>query len=470
MLHSRMSHGERFDSWRRLKDGKAKIALGPRSAIFAPLNNLGLIIVDEEQDTSYKQMDPAPRYHARDVAIMRGKMENAPVILGSATPSLESYANALEGKYTLCTLTHRIDHVPLPEVTLISKQMADSDHSGSKLEIYRILSPDLLQKIEFRLDKRQQVILLQNRRGFATFLRCFACGHVEHCPNCDITLTYHQHQHVLRCHYCGFEKAAPDTCPSCDGSTLSFRGIGTQKVEDSLKKRFPEAKILRMDLDTTQKKGAHDKIIHLFEKGEGDILLGTQMVAKGHDFQKVQLVGIISADTEIHFPDFRAGERTFQLLTQAGGRAGRRNEQGEVLVQTLIPEHPILQLSKQHNYQGFYEWESEQRKALFYPPWGRIILIRFKSESETTARNAAQYFADLIKPSSQYLCLGPAASPLSRIKNLFRFQMVIRSSKIKDPAGRYIRTAVREAIYQYQQTGKYPSVKLAVDVDPQDMM
>jgi len=464
VLHSRMSPGERYDSWRKIREGKCCIALGPRSAVFAPLENLGLIVVDEEQESSYKQMDPAPRYHARDVAVLRGKLNDCAVILGSATPSLESYFNSLEEKYTLCELTHRVDRIPMSKVTLVNQGETKTNDES------RILSPLLREKIEERLKKGEQIILLQNRRGYATFLRCGACGNIEECPHCDITLTYHQKDHRLRCHYCGFQKPAPEACPSCRGATLLYRGVGTQRVEAEIQKLFPKAQLLRMDQDTTRRKGAHDRIVLEFEKGKGDVLLGTQMVAKGHDFPHVTLVGIISADTGLYFPDFRSAERTFQLLTQAAGRAGRRHIRGEVIIQTLSPANPALQFAAEQDYLGFYRWEIEQRKELGYPPWGKIVAIRFKGARRERVAKAAHLFAEQVPPDNLSELLGPASSPLSRIKRMYRYQIIFRQKRDLDPSGKKLRGEIRSALTRFHEKTHFPDVRVGVDVDPADMM
>lgn len=464
VLHSRLSRGERYDAWRKLRSGEKRIALGPRSTVFAPLENLGLIVVDEEHENSYKQMDPAPRYHARDVAIMRAKIQNCPIVLGSATPSLESYYNAKSGKYKLCCLTERIDATPMPKISLILRK------PDAELKNWPVLSPQMLDRIRESIKKQEQIILLQNRRGYAAFLRCTSCGSIEYCPYCDITLTFHRKDDRLKCHYCGFEKRAPESCASCGGSNLSFRGIGTQKVEEALKEAIPEVRILRMDLDTTRSKHAHIRLITDFEKGKGDILLGTQMVAKGHDFPGVQMVGIISADTGLHFPDFRAGERTFQLLTQAAGRAGRRNQTGEVWIQTLEPDHPVIQFALEHDYENFYIWEMEQRKALAYPPFGRLVVLHFKGRNEEQTHRAATVCASLIPRKPWVICLGPVAAPLSRIRAVYRYQIILRSSKNEDPAGSQIRRIARTAIEQFQQKNPHKQVRMTVDVDPLDML
>lgn len=464
VLHSRMSPGERYDSWRKIRGGNFRIGLGARSAVFAPLENLGLIIVDEEHESSYKQMDPAPRYHARDVAIVRGKLNDCVVILGSATPSLESYYNSLEGKYTLCQLSHRIDQVPLPRVTLVNLRDTEKDTES------RVFSPLLREKIKEHLQKEEQVILLQNRRGFATFLRCGACGTIEECPHCDITLTYHLKDRRLRCHYCGFQKAAPDVCHNCGGATLHYRGVGTQRVEEDVRSLFPQARLFRMDLDTTKRKGAHDRIITEFEKGNGDVLLGTQMVAKGHDFPGVNLVGVISADTGLHFPDFRAGEKTFQLLTQAAGRAGRRNLRGEVVIQTYSPNIPVLQFAVRQDYIEFYRWESKQRKELNYPPWGRIIAVRFKGAKEERVAQAARMFSELVDLSDFFDRLGPVSAPLTRVKGMYRYHIIFKGKRILDPTGKKLRRRINQALILFHEKVRFHDVRIGVDVDPVDMM
>lgn len=464
VMHSRMSPGERFDTWRKIKDGTYKITIGPRSALFSPLENLGIIIVDEEHDSSYKQKNPAPRYNARDSAIVRAKINNCIVILGSATPSLESYQNALDGKYSLCTLTRRINDLPLPKVTLI-------DHKESiKQKENRVFSSVLKQMIAERLENGHQIILLQNRRGYSTFLRCVSCGNIDSCPNCDISLTFHQKNHMLLCHACGFKKNASDSCTSCGDTAISYRGIGTQRVEEDLDFFFPKSKVIRMDQDTTRKKGAHHKIITDFENRKGDILFGTQMIAKGHDFPGVNLVGIISADTSLYFPDFRSSEKTFQLLTQAAGRAGRKGIPGEVVIQTMSPENPILQFVVDQDYIKFFQYETQQRRELQYPPWGRIIIIIFKSKNKSQTEMASKLFSRQIQKNNPVISLGPVPCAVNRIKNYYRYQIMFRSSKNNDPSGKILRQSVRNAWINYHKINKFPNVRVDVNVDPVDMM
>jgi primosomal protein N' (replication factor Y) (superfamily II helicase) len=464
VLHSRQSRGERYDSWRRLREGRSRIALGPRSAVFAPLLNLGLIVVDEEHESSYKQNDPAPRYHGRDTALVRGQIAGCTVILGSATPSLESYANARNGKYILCGLPVRIDKIPMPAVTLVSQKEADGNSES------RILTPMLIRLIRDRLAAGEQVILLQNRRGYASYLRCAACGHIETCPNCEISLTYHRSDRRMKCHYCGFQRPPSDACPECGGASVQYRGTGTERIEEEIQSLFSGSRLLRMDLDTMRKKGAHSKVVSDFENRTGDILLGTQIVAKGHDFPGVTLVGIISADTGLYFPDFRSFERTFQLLTQAAGRAGRKDKSGEVIIQTLSPDHPVLQFASTHDYEGFFRWEMGQREELGYPPYGRLAMAVFRGQKLDQTEKAAVRFAGLINAGSRFDVLGPAPAPLSRLKGDYRYQIIFRQSKSADPSGRMLREALKKALADFQAGNPFRNVRVHVNVDPADML
>ncbi|NIR46993.1 primosomal protein N' [candidate division KSB1 bacterium] len=464
VLHSAMSDGERYDSWRRLKSGTANVAIGPRSAVFAPLENIGLIVVDEEQEDSYKQSDPAPRYHARDVAVVRARSANAVVILGSATPSAESYYNAQIGKYHLLELKHRIDDVPLPMVNVLD-MAKEKRLSGKKGEV--ILSRLLSQEIEKRVARKEQIILLLNRRGFSSYIKCKDCGEVESCENCQITLTYHLRGRRLRCHYCGFTKRAPDSCRSCSGSDILFRGLGTQQVEEELNNRFPNTSIVRMDLDTTTQKRSHDRILQDFEQGKYDILLGTQMIAKGLDFQRVTLVGVINADIGLLIPDFRASERTFQLLTQVAGRAGRKDLRGEVIIQTYSPNSFCLVCAREHDFMRFFNGDILERRELLYPPFGRIISVLFKGQEEDKVIQAARKYADVLKKlRGAFQLLGPTPSPILKIKNHYRWHIILKGDKTNDPAGRFLRQAVLEAEELYYDEYQTRGVQIAVDVDP----
>jgi primosomal protein N' (replication factor Y) (superfamily II helicase) len=493
VFHSRMTLRERYDAWYQVREGKSPVIIGPRSAVFAPLKNVGLIVVDEEHETSYKQYDQSPRYHARDVAIMRAVNENACVILGSATPSLESYHNAQSGKYTLLELPERIDTAQLPAVKIIDmavernrifdqyrqkrKELYKKDPELARLKPppfeFSSISDALSEKIEDRLRKHEGIILLQNRRGFSSFLQCPQCGYLEVCSNCSISLTYHSTKDRLQCHYCGDIKQAPIFCPKCQSTSFKYIGIGTQRVESEIKKLFPIARILRMDLDTTAGRGAHDIILRKFAQGEADILLGTQMVAKGLDFPRVTLVGVISADTQMLLPDFRSGERTFQLLTQVSGRAGRSTLAGEVIIQTLQPNHPSLQYVLSHDYKGFYQEEIATRQELSYPPFSRLTLIEFKGKRENEVALHAQEFGKLLrKRKTSIIILGPAPAAIAKIKGYFRQHLIIKSVKSADPSGKLVRTLLNEAVAAYCDSSfsKSKNVRMTIDVDPASMM
>ncbi len=484
VMHSRMSDGERYDAWRFCKNGKYKIVIGPRSAVFAPLENLGLVVVDEEHEASYKQFDASPRYNARDVAIMRATQADAVIVLGSATPSIESFHNAQTGRYKLIELPQRIDDAVLPSISVVN--MAD-DHkrrfAAMKEEAAKIgrkafekgfhsISFLLEEKIRDRLQKKEGIILLQNRRGFAPFIECVDCGHVERCEQCDVTLTYHLVKKHLRCHYCGSVRPVPSICPQCKGTQLKLQGFGTQRVEQDLAALFPEAKVIRMDLDTTTRKGSHDKLLQQFGRGDADILLGTQMVAKGLDFPRVSLVGVISADTQMLLPDFRSAERTFQLLTQVAGRAGRSSLKGEVVIQSYQTGHYTLKYVIEHNYRGFYEEESRYRLSAMYPPFARLVLIECKGTDEKNVQRAAEAFADRLKRlSPQSVILGPAAAVISKIKNNYRWQIIVKAVKTNDPNSASVRNAITRVVQEVSSSPEVRrGVQFTVDVDPQGIM
>jgi len=467
VFHSRMSPGERYDSWRATWEGKHRIVIGPRSAIFAPLADVRLIVVDEEHEPSYKQNDLTPRYHARDVAVMRAKLNRAVVVLGSATPALESYYNALSGKYRLISMPNRIDDVPMPQIAFVDMR-SEPKIIGRTDPV--ILSRYLRQKIDEKLSRGEQIILFQNRRGFATLFKCSSCGYVAECENCSISLTYHLRGRLLKCHYCGFVRKAPEVCPKCGGLDLFFRGIGTQRIEEELKELFPGIKAVRMDLDTTRGRHAHDRILSAFGRGEYQILLGTQMVAKGLDFPRVTLVGVISADSELHFPDFRAGERTFQLLTQVAGRAGRKERLGEVVIQTFTPEHSALLFVRHHDYVNFYAAEVKEREPLGYPPFSRMTHILFKGEEEAAVLRTANQFAACLRPDEAYRALGPAPSPLARLEGFYRYQMLLMSSKEGDAGGSLTRAVLRKALETFRKKHRAHRVQIIIDVDPASIM
>jgi primosomal protein N' (replication factor Y) len=481
VVHSRMSTDERREVWQLAQRGERSVVIGPRSAVFAPVRNPGLIVVDEEHEASYKQFDASPRYHARDVAVVRGMMESAVVLLGSATPSIESYQNARSGKYTLLELPRRIDDVPMPVITVVdlaaerkreyaAAKEALPREGRAKLKEFKQSSVSTLlrEKITERLQRQEGIILLQNRRGFAPFVECPECGYSERCENCNVTLTYHLTQKHLRCHYCGLVRSPYLLCPQCGGSQMALQGVGTQRVEEDLKKLFPEARVARMDLDTTSRKGAHGKILRAFGSREVDILLGTQMVAKGLDFPHVTLVGVISADTQMLLPDFRSSERTFQLLTQVSGRAGRSDLLGEVVIQTRQPDHYALVHVLDHNYQSFFEEEVEQRRELMYPPFSRLVLVEAKGTDEPSVRKASERFAALLKKEAT-IVLGPAPAVISKIRMEYRWHLVIKIDKTSDPGGQGLRSILHRVREAYGAT-PVSGVRVTVDVDPAGLM
>ncbi|MFZ1976956.1 MAG: primosomal protein N' [Bacteroidota bacterium] len=488
VMHSQMSSGERYDTWRLAQKGRVRIVIGPRSAIFAPLKNIGLIVVDEEHESSYKQFDAVPRYNARDVAIVRALRSNAVVVLGSATPSIESYYNVQQKKYTLLELPHRVDTAKLPEVRIVDiardrkqayedlkEEIKKSGKPFPKRLPDRSISKLLRDQIEVRLMKKEGIILMQNRRGFSHVFECYDCGFVEKCGSCEVSLTYHATKKHLRCHYCGYIKKPSTVCPKCGSTELRMHAFGTQQVEEELKSLFPASIILRMDRDTTTHRGAHHRILEQFGSGTADILLGTQMVAKGLDFPRVTLVGVISADTQMLLPDFRASEDTFQLLTQVAGRAGRSTLTGEVIIQTLQTNHYSLKHVMTHDFPGFYNEELEYRRELNYPPFSRIVLIEFNGERENEVQHHAQKFKDILQRfagGGHSLVLGPADAAISKIKNLYRKHIVVKNLKSKDPSGTALHTMLRTARQQCEDSPLFlnKKVKMIIDIDPQGMM
>lgn len=424
ILHSRLSQKDRGDVWRRIGEGDFDVVIGPRSAVFAPVRSLGLIVVDEEQEPSYKQADMSPRYNARDVAVMRARTENCLCMLGSATPSLESFYNALSGKYDLAVLPERIDKRPLPRAEVVDM----------RTERDPIFSSALKEKMVDRMEKGEQIMLLLNRRGFSRFILCRDCGYVERCPRCSVSLTYHQNRSILLCHYCGFRRKAYDSCPRCKGTRLLLKGLGTERVERELKKMLPGVRILRMDMDTTRRKHAHRDIFQTFRRHDADILLGTQMIAKGFDFPEVTLVGVISADTSLNLPDLRSTERTFQLLTQVAGRAGRSALGGEVIIQTFSPDLDVIRAAASQGYRQFFDVESSERGELDYPPFSRMMKITVKSSDSLLAQTAAQKLKQTIeekikKNGSDMSVLGPAPAPVFRLRGNYRYQILLKARK-----------------------------------------
>ncbi len=426
VLHSGLSIGARREAWTRASEGEIRVIVGARSAIFTPLPNLGLIVVDEEQDQSYKQAE-SPAYSARDLALVRGKLASVPVLLSSATPSLESYYNAETGKYSLLELPERIDDRKLPAVEILDMKL--ELRSGNR----STLSGRLAQLIEETVSRGEQVILLLNRRGFFSTMKCVKCGEAVSCSHCSVAMTIHRSSNSLRCHFCGAVREIPGLCPSCDGETFKLKGKGTERIEKELKQFFPDIRVLRMDLDTTRKRGAHRRILARFAAREADVLVGTQMVAKGHDFPGVTLVGVVSADIGLHVPDFRAGERVFQLLTQAAGRAGRGDMEGRVVIQTYQPSHYSVRAASRHSYSSFYEREKKVRKAARYPPFTRMVHIKLFSVDSETVRSAASRVVKHLAPAAgdrSRIILGPAPFPVQRIKREYIWHLLIKTTDI----------------------------------------
>jgi primosomal protein N' (replication factor Y) len=426
VLHSHLSHGERHDEWHRINNGQARIVIGARSAIFAPLENLGLIAVDEEHENSYKQ-EETPRYHARDIAVVRASMEKCAILLGSATPSLESYHNATTGKYDLLRLNQRVDNQKMPLIRII-----DMRQETLKQKSHAILSDKLCQAIEKRLEKKEQSILFLNRRGFSTSLICPACGHVCKCADCSVALTYHRAAGKIICHICGHTERAPSKCPKCADPKIRYSGVGTEKVEEAVGKIFSKAVIRRMDADTMTRKEAYRETLNAFRTGKIDILVGTQMIAKGLHFPNVTLVGIINADLALHLPDFRAGERTFQLLTQVAGRAGRGEVEGEVFVQSFTPFHPAIQFARHHDFDGFWQQEIEFREKWDYPPFSHMALITIRSEHQLKASFSAETLARRLKESlpAATTLSDPAPAPLEKSRGQYRYHLMLRTHAI----------------------------------------
>ena len=461
VLHSHLSAGERHDEWHKIRQGRARIVIGARSAIFAPVEPLGLIVVDEEHEHTYKQ-EEAPRYHARDVAIVRGRMENATVVLGSATPSMESFYNCKRGKYTLLEMPVRVDGQKMPLVRVVDMRQAARKEKGVP-----IFSPQLKEAIEQRLERKEQTILFLNRRGYSTSLQCPLCGFVAECPNCSVSLTYHRREQSLRCHICNHFEPVPNVCPNneCKNPAIRFSGLGTERVEHSLAKLFPDAHIKRMDSDVLKRKDDYRRILGDFRTGKIDILVGTQMIAKGLHFPNVTLVGIIHADSALHRPDFRAGERTFQLLTQVAGRAGRGDIEGEVFVQAFTPFHPAIQYARRHDFAGFYEQEIEFREQLKYPPVCRAALITFKGRNDEKVALSAEHFRKemekVLADVKGLVIAGPAEAPLARAESNFRHQIMLRARQM---------TVISQRLAKLSESLNLPDgVSFTIDIDPVDM-
>lgn len=451
-IHSALSDGEKYDEWRRIVKGEAKIVIGARSAIFAPLNNIGMIIIDEEHSDSYKQDDSNPRYNAKDIALLRGKYHNCPVIMGSATPSLEVFARAKKGVFKLLELPNRINGKSLPHINIVDMNEMISKTRGH-------FSPVLLEAISARLLKNEQIILLLNRRGYSSFVTCKNCGYTFKCPNCDITLTYHKSSRTLRCHYCGYGTKVYDTCPECHEKSINDLGVGTEKVEEELNKLFPESRILRMDFDTTSRKGMHEKMIKAFKNHEYDILLGTQIVSKGLDFDNVTLVGVINADTSLNIPDFRSSETTFSLLAQVAGRAGRSDKEGEVIIQTFNPEHYAIQYTKKHDYLGFYNREMSIRRELKYPPYYYICYVKISGKDNKYIYEESLKITKLFHNKlTNMIILGPSPCTIFKLNNIYRYGIILKYKKDED-----LREVLNKVIEHYKDNR---NIKIDVNFNP----
>lgn len=460
VMHSGLSMGERYDEWRKIRSGEARVSVGARSSIFAPFKNLGLIIIDEEHEASYKQED-YPRYHARDIAFWRAAYHSCPVILGSATPSLESFARAKKGRYQLLTIKERANQFPVPAVEVVN--MRDELAAGNR----SMFSRELTDAINDRIQKGEQIVLFLNRRGHSQFMLCRDCGYVPNCPNCDISLTYHKVSDELKCHYCGHKERKPLTCPNCGSEHIREMGVGTQKVEELIYQHFEGAKVIRMDNDTTARKGAHERLLNQFKNQEANILLGTQMIAKGLDFPNITLVGVMNADTMLNLPDFRSSERTFQLLTQVAGRAGRAEKEGHVIIQTYNPEHYAIQYAKQNDYTGFYEEEMRYRQLGKYPPYYYMVNLTYSHSDMkkvlVESKHIHQILLQHLSPSSYVL--GPAPCSIARINNQYRFQIIVKFKS--EPELLKALTYLDDYYYDLFVKDKF---SLSIDINPQNMM
>lgn len=459
VLHSRLSMHERQRAWNALQRGEKRIAIGARSAVFAPVKNLGLIVVDEEHDSSYKQVDPAPRYHAREVAIMRGYRTRAVVIMGSATPSMSLLHASKKGKSTMLVLSKRHKGAALPTVNIVDlKQYRSAMREPLVIPLY--------EAIEEALKASEQVILLQNRRGFSSYLQCESCGHMPECPNCSVSLTYHKRKEQLRCHYCGYSSKIPGYCQSCSAHDLQKKGTGTQQIEEQINNLFPDAEVCRMDRDTTAARNSHEQILGRFDRGEIDILLGTQLVAKGLDFPNVTVVGVINADTELAFPSFRAGERMYQLLSQVAGRSGRAEKAGSVYLQTWQPDHYAIQCARDHDHRRFSRFEMKQRKMLDYPPYTRLINFQFKAKDSQQVAQVANTFAHCLRAiAGSRAVLGPSPSTIVKMQGWIRWECMVKFEK--NAPATFIEHFL-DRVFDYYESQKpkgASSVRINVNVD-----
>jgi primosomal protein N' (replication factor Y) len=458
IYHSKFSDNERVELWHKVRKGTVRIVLGARSALFLPFHDLGLIVVDEEHDPSFKQQEPAPRYHARDAAIYYGQLTGARVVLGSATPSLESYFHATRGKFGLVALLERFGGIQLPEIEFVNTRFLPS--RGKVM-----ISPRLREAMEKAIAAKKQVILFQNRRGYTPYLTCGTCGYIPQCQQCDVTLTFHKQSNKLQCHYCGTSYPKLVACPACGTVNWKDGNFGTEKIEEYLTKELADMRVARMDMDTIRGKHAHDQLIRQFEQGKVDVLVGTQMVVKGLDFEQVSLVGILDADSMLHFADFRVHERAFQLMEQVSGRAGRKSEQGKVLIQTAYPQHPVLQWVKQHDYVAFFEQEIGSRQQYHYPPFTRIIHIMVRHKDRMLTEQAADVLADLLRKDLGDRVMGPSVPVISRVRNQYRMELQIKLP-LNQQFIQQAKQLIRNAQGLLQAETRFRSVIITPDVDP----
>jgi len=460
LLHSSLTPGERYDQWWRVKRGEARVVLGARSAVFAPLENLGLIVLDEEHEQTYRQGD-GPRYHARDVAVHRADYHSALLILGSATPSLETYRQVQTGQVELLELKERVGGRPLPSVRVVD--MRHEFHKGNR----GIFSRPLMQAMDETLSRGEQLMLFLNKRGFSSFMLCRSCGHVMQCPSCSVSLTHHTDPDHLQCHYCGYRALPGKSCPACGSIFMRDFGLGTQRLEQAVQKIFPRTEVLRMDSDAMSRKDAHRKIWETFNKGEASILIGTQMIAKGLDFPNVTLVGVVAADITLNLPDFRSGERTFQLLTQVAGRAGRGDKKGHVIIQTYNPEHYSIRTASAHDFHTFVQEELQRRELLLYPPFGQLLLFTCSALQENTAREGAAAlrasFEARIAFTEKEELMGPTAAPLQKVRDYYRFQLLLKGDHLEERA-----PIIRDVVWELR--GKLKDTRIAVDFNPMMML
>lgn len=465
VLHSKLSVGERFDQWKKIEQGKAKIVIGARSAIFAPVKDLGLIIIDEEHDDSYKA-ESSPRYNAKEIASFLGKNAGAPVVLGSATPDMSTYYKALNGEIQYIELSKRANNSTLPEVEVVDlrKELA----YGNKT----MISSKLKEEIDKNLKNKKQTILFLNRRGFSTFIMCRDCGYVAKCKNCNISLTYHLKQNKLKCHYCGYEEKMLTKCPECNSENIRYFGSGTQKLEEQIKNIFPEASTIRMDIDTVSKKNSHEDILNKFKNENIDILIGTQMVVKGHHFPNVTLVGVIAADGSLNIDDYRAHERTFQILTQVAGRAGREKEKGRVIIQSYNPEHVVIKDAQKQDYKLFYDTEIAIRKQLRYPPFCDIILIGITSKNEEETKKTSEFLYNklkekIVKNNLKILLYKPVPSPIDKIKNKYRWRIIVKC-KTDDKIIDELTEAMKATNEKIKNTKN--ETRVTININPSNML